>query len=493
MARMGLCMILVAGFAGGLLNASAEEPALPPGLETQPGAPVSVTSGPALPSGLGEETKQEPGLPPGLEGQSETAPVLPPGLGEEPKPADGSSEQDETSPARRLPDWLHGYWETRAGIRTQQDPEQPSDASIAEMRLQLETKRSWERAIFEFRGDVYTDAIREDAEFDLRQLRLSFTPIKQIDIRIGRQPLTWGTGDLLFINDLFPKDWQSFFLGRDVEYLKAPSDAVRIGWFPGPVNVDVVYTPQFDPDRFIRGDRISYYNPLFGPSGKDRPVNAGVPDRWFTDDEKALRIYRKFGTYEYALYGYSGFWKSPAGQRLFPFEVTFPRLNVYGASARGPLGKGILSIEVGYYDSREDKSGGKIHVNNSEFRFLIGYEQELAKEFTGGIQYYVEHMMDYDAYRSTIFKFLASRDENRHVVTLRLTKLLMSQDLTLSLFTYYSPSDQDAYFRPHAEYKVNNHWTVSAGGNFFLGESNRTFFGQFENNSNVYAAARYSF
>ena len=47
--------------------------------------------------------------------------------------------------------------------------------------------------------------------------------------------------------------------------------------------------------------------------------------------------------------------------------------------------------------------------------------------------------------------------------------------------------------RPHAKYKVNDHWTVEAGGNLFLGESNSTFFGQFEDNTNVYAGARWSF
>ena len=44
-----------------------------------------------------------------------------------------------------------------------------------------------------------------------------------------------------------------------------------------------------------------------------------------------------------------------------------------------------------------------------------------------------------------------------------------------------------------AKYKVNDHWTVEAGGNVFLGESDSTFFGQFEGNTNIYAAARWSF
>jgi len=34
---------------------------------------------------------------------------------------------------------------------------------------------------------------------------------------------------------------------------------------------------------------------------------------------------------------------------------------------------------------------------------------------------------------------------------------------------------------------------VEAGANVFLGESDTSFFGQFEDNSNVYAGARYAF
>ena len=468
-----------------------EEPALPPGLAPAPPA----DSGPALPPGLapGDES---PGLPPGLapEGGGDT-PALPPGLGAPPAedavPEGGDKKLRLTD---RLPDWLHGYWETRVGTRTHNDPEQSGDMSIGETRLQLEAKKFWDGAALEVTGDFYGDAVDEEGHFDLRQFRLTFSPLDEVDVRVGRQVLTWGTGDLLFINDLFPKDWQSFFLGRDQEYLKAPSDAIKVGWYPGPVNLEVVYTPRFDRDRFIRGERVTFYSPLFGPTGRDGQVQSSPPNDWFEDDEIALRLYRRVKSFELALYAYRGYWKSPGGQTFIPFEATHPRLNVYGASARGPVGKGLLNVELGYYDSADDRGGDDFGVNNSEFRFLIGYEQELAKELTGGIQYYVEHMMDYDAYaNSPFFLFLPKRDENRHVITARLTKLLMNQNLVLSFFTYYSPSDNDAYLRPKATYKVNDQWTVEAGGNVFLGQDDYSFFGQFERTTNVYLSARFSF
>ncbi len=69
----------------------------------------------------------------------------------------------------------------------------------------------------------------------------------------------------------------------------------------------------------------------------------------------------------------------------------------------------------------------------------------------------------------------------------------MNQDLRLSLFTYYSPSDADTYLRPNAAYKIDGFWSVELGGNLFFGKENHTFFGQFEKNNNVYAGVRYGF
>jgi len=313
-------------------------------------------------------------------------------------------------------------------------------------------------------------------------------------VKLGRQILTWGTGDLLFINDMFPKDWQSFFIGRDEEYLKAPSDAAFVSFFPEFANIDLVYTPRFDPDRYITGQRISYWSPAQQKLvGRNDIVNANVPDEWFKDDEVAARVYRNFNGYELAAYGYWGYWKSPAGMDAATGRATFPRLNVYGGSLRGSMGKGIANLEAGYYDSRQDHDGNNPYVRNSEMRVLAGYEQEVRRNLTAGIQYYIEHMMHHRYYLEGLPPGSPASDRDRHVLTLRLTQLLMNQNLTLGVFAYYSPSDNDTYIRPNASYKLTDDWMLTGGANLFYGHDQHTFFGQFEKNNNLYAGARYNF
>jgi len=413
------------------------------------------------------------------------------------EPSEPQEAQDKkdavTEFFEKLDTEYHGFYEVRAGSRLLDDPHQGKDLTIGEGRYQFDLFSSRKWGDIKVKGDVFGDFVEEQADFDLREANIFMRPTDYMDVKLGRQVLTWGTGDLIFINDLFPKDWVSFFIGRDTEYLKAPSDAVKVSLFSDTANLDVVYTPEFDSDRFITGERLSYWNPILGRrAGEDNPLSVEDRAEFFEEDETAARLYRNISNYELALYGYWGYWKSPGG--FTPTgQAFFPELYVYGASVRGTVGKGIGNAEVGYYDSVDDRDGDNLLINNSEMRYLIGYTQEVARDFTAGLQYYVEQMLDYGDYRSSLLAGGKSRDEFRHVTSLRLTQLLMNQNLMLSLFTYYSPTDEDVYMRPIVNYKASDQWMYELGANVFFGDERHSFFNQFHDNTNLYLGVRYSF
>ncbi|MBN2233307.1 MAG: hypothetical protein JW781_10905 [Deltaproteobacteria bacterium] len=387
----------------------------------------------------------------------------------------------------------YGFVETRFGSRVTNDDTQRT-LSLAEARVQLEGRHDPGWGSFVVRGDLLADGVTDEVFFDLREASLLLFPASFVDLKLGRQVLTWGTGDLLFINDLFPKDWKSFFIGRDTEYLKAPSTAVKASFFHDLANLDVVYVPLFEPSEYIDGERLSYWNPILGrTAGAGDRMRDHDLDHCFRDDEWALRLYRNLGGVELALYGYHGFWSTPEGMDPFSGRLTFPELSTVGASARGALLGGLANVEIGYYDSGDDRDGDNPLIRNSEWRLLGGFEREIARDFTAGLQYYVEWLQGYGAYRRTMPAGMKPRDEVRHVLTLRLTRLLLNQNLTISCFTYWSPSDEDAYLRPQASYKLTDRWLLEAGANLFFGADQDTFFGQFEDNANVWAGIRWSY
>ena len=166
--------------------------------------------------------------------------------------AEEESEEGDDSFFGIFPIEIHGFYEIRTGYRVRKDKYE-KDMSVMETRLQVDFSSYPDWGDLKVKGDVFGDLVEEKGDFDLREACIFTQPLEFMDLKVGRQILTWGTGDLIFINDMFPKDWQSFFIGRDTEYLKAPSDAAKVSLFGDWANLDIVYTPQIDPDRFING------------------------------------------------------------------------------------------------------------------------------------------------------------------------------------------------------------------------------------------------
>ena len=352
-----------------------------------------------------------------------------------------------------------GFVEAGLGTRFSEDELVDTRNTLEEVRWRFETEWQPGKVTVGLKADVDYDGIANDWDADVRDLSAGFTLGDNIDVKIGRQVQTWGTGDLVFLNDLFPKDFVSFFAGRDDEYLKAPGNAIRVTRFSPLVNVDFVWTPIFESDVYLTGERFSFYSPLAGMQVAPRPpFSAEEPEKSFSNGEFALRLFRTVESTEFAFYAYRGFSKQP------PFVA----MNAYGASIRRPAGPGLLNAETSYYTSQGD---------NDQLRFLVGYEWEARPNFSVGLQYYLE----------------STSDEDRHLLTNRLTYRAGRDKHTFSLFTFYSPSDNDYYLRPVYTYRHSDQWSLAFGANLFGGNEPDTFFNQLDDASNAYARVRFHY
>ncbi|MGM0577637.1 MAG: hypothetical protein ACQEXJ_18065 [Myxococcota bacterium] len=408
---------------------------------------------------------------------------------------EGDAWGDEASAAPAVQ--IHGFGELGVGSRVVGDDTTEDQLVLSEALFRLELDHESELASLSFKGDLLADGVEDEVIVDIREASATLSPAHWLTITAGRQVLTWGTGDLVFLNDLFPKDFVSFFIGRDDEYLKAPSTALKTSFYFYEIfNLDLVWTPVFEPDRFISGERLSFFSPMAGQRvGGGVMVDPVEPELDLDNGEFAARLYRNIGGHELALYGYYGFWKQPSAldTSTDPPRPTFSRLAVYGASWRAPLLGGIANMEGSFYHSLDDEDGDDPTVPNSQVRGLVGYEHELITKMTLGLQYYVEYILDHDAMLDSMQSTVFAPDELRHVVTSRITWMLLRDDLTLSLFAMYSPSDMDAYIRPSIGYKVTDAVELTVGGNVLVGEDDHTFFSQLEDNSNAYGRIRYTF
>lgn len=398
---------------------------------------------------------------------------------------------------------LHGFAESAYGVKVSDDAAKRDNFNLLEERLQLKSSCAldgegyWARkgGTFHFKGDFTVDEYFSGrTDFELRELNFVWAPLEWMDAKAGRQTLTWGTGDYLFVNDLFPKDYESFFTGRDDEYLKKPSDALKISLYPAFGNIDFIMA-RFTPNTTADGDRLSFFDSFQGGiAGRNSDRHLIEPPSQLSNAEYALRMYRGLGSHELALYFFSGFSKNPDSyQDEAARQLLYRRLDVYGVSLRGPFGGGIGSAEFGYDNSRQDSDGNNRLIENSMVKFLSGYEKDFGNDFKAGFQYLYEQRLDYDNYTENLLAGDFIFDESRHLLTQRLTKFYKNQTVKVSIFNFYSPTDKDGYARGVVSYDMTDQWRLTLGASLPWGEDDLTEFGQMKTNKNVYVRARYSF
>ncbi len=408
------------------------------------------------------------------------------------------AEFEENSVSESSPWSWQTSLEGAIALRTQHDPAISDDATLAELRNNWSIFYEQNNLKGTLKFDLIADHIDTDQPYQIREANVFYRLSNHLDIKAGRQILTWGTGDLIFLNDMFPKDWQSFFSGRDTQYLKAPSDALKVSAYSDLANLDIVYSPKFDGDMYIDGERLSYYSPIamnFVSADMSLPVVS--PQNSFKDEELAIRLNSDVHGTELAIYYYDGFFKSPGAllqdQDSGDLISTFSGLRVYGASARGSTQAGIFNGEIAAYRSLDDPNGENPLIPNNQDRLLLGYETEAATNITISFQYYLERTRHYrKLIINSPFPALENK-EYRQVWTNRITYQSADRNWTYALFSFYSTSDKDGYLRPSINYRYSDQLQITAGGNYLFGEDKHTFFNRFKYNSNIYIRAKYYF
>lgn len=352
------------------------------------------------------------------------------------------------------------------------------DFVVHEGRVQLAGDRYGDRSAAHFAIDFISDRQLLAERIEIRE---AYARIDLLDgkaeLRAGRQPATWGTGDLLFINDLFPKDYVSFFAGRSDEYLKLPVDALRVGVYPGSLSVDVLWIPSFTPNRIPSDERFVLEEGLGAPA-------ADSPESSLENAEFALRVGVPRGAWKLEGYAYRGFWKNPVGVRIdevsaIPEALFHPELAAFGASLRGTLRGGVVWAEAGFYDSLEDTGGDDPLIPNSQSLAFAGYERSWWSDGTLGAQADWTRIEDSD-------------EDDRWLLTLRFAQLLAAQTLRASVFAFWSPNDEDNHLRVTLGYDVEDGVNVTVGAHLFNGESS-TEFGRVAENDLLFGRLRVSF
>src|SRR3972149_2999158 len=155
--------------------------------------------------------------------------------------------QSEMSFAFDLP--LHGFAQGNYSAGTKEANPDGKNFKCAEERVQLKLDLSPENYEFSIKQDFSHDGVDTSWRGETREAYAGYSGTG-FDLRAGRQIFTWGTGDLVFINDVFPKDYEAFFSGRPLEYMKKGVDSLKAGLYAEELSLEAIGIPFFEPNTY---------------------------------------------------------------------------------------------------------------------------------------------------------------------------------------------------------------------------------------------------
>lgn len=365
------------------------------------------------------------------------------------------------APPKRLINFS-GFAQGKVGLYLD-NSNQSANYSAKQGLLRLEASVDQSFYQVSFKNDSTYDAIDKKWHNDVREMNINIdfanvenqtvsqSLLANMSVNVGRQSLSWGLGDFVFINDLFAKDWQSFFNGNDVQYLKRPSDAIKLSYFMDSVSVDVVYQPTTTTDRLVQ--------PL---NDINTPNHSSIHTRVYFSHQQS----------DYAIYASDGWTNMP---KLVGERMEYLAQKSLGASIIKPLVSGLFKAEIGQY-WQTSRHGKEL----KQSRLLVGFEWELLTRLTVATQAYIEH-------DDQIFV----RDD-RQLLTTQFTHTSADATWINQVMAFYSPNHHDSYLRVTSTYRHDDNISITAGLNNLTGAQN-SFFGSLSNVDNAYLRFTYFF
>lgn len=388
---------------------------------------------------------------------------------------------------------VHGFLMGTASSRVNSTPLKSGEKNnwlLSEERLQIELNAESDEGdtAMVAKIDFLNDHVVGNADIDVRELYGEYIA-DDFEVRIGRQMLTWGVTDRLFINDVFPKNWSAFFSGQPLEYMKIGSDMAKIFLFGDSWDVELALIPIAQFDITPGSDRFVVFDPGF---------SVVQPEKKLSNGEVAGRFHTTFGTTDIALYLFKGFWHQP-DKGVAGSNIIYPRLNSYGFTVQDTMFGGVLSLEAGFYHSIDDSSGTNPFIANSQYRYMVGYEREIVTDVTLGLQWYGEVMKNHAGYLAGAQPAFQADSgpkplpEHRKIVTVNLRALWMNQTLTTSLFFMGIGDAGGRMLNPDLHYAVTDSFSVNAGGHAFWGGHDTGMLGTMKDDDNVYMNVKWTF
>jgi hypothetical protein len=383
---------------------------------------------------------------------------------------------------------LHGALETFHAVPFSKDRGPPDSRSAFTGELRV---YAGEAAAFVSLSTEYNGASPDRTGFSLGEAWLDWSA-GELNVRLGRQLLSWGVADGLILTDVVCPQNLSAYAGLDFAGSRLAVDGVRLRYSFPLLAAEFLWLPLFTPARLPEDPR----NPLheiaypasIDPGVRALPVSMAHndPPRSIVDGEYGARLSFYTPVMDFSLSGFYGWNDVPVMGKKPLFGAVMPpvpaalelkpryhRTLSAGADASIPLGDILLRLEAawtggGRYEPATDKTAAALQnglsvepVEKDNLKLLAGLDWNPAG-WTLSVQYY-EDLLPGASEGGT------ARRRRTNALTLRVARGLFRETLNLSAWSYLDLHDFDLAGSVSASYALSDAVSLSLGSDFFTG------------------------
>jgi hypothetical protein len=346
---------------------------------------------------------------------------------------------------------VKGFVDTYHAIRTGSPGNWMSSRTRARGELRLEKSGG---GIFLSANLVYNTLLKDLSGFQLREA-YAYWGNPHWDIRAGKQIISWGVADGLRVTDLIsPMDYTEF-LAQDYDDIRIPVGALRVRYLHDAWSLEAVVVP------------VAEFFKI--PTDPANPWSVGQlppevrPDPLIRNMEYGLRFSCFLGGVDFSLMALRTWSKMP---ELVVDHLGYHRLTVIGGDVSVPFGSFVFRGEIA--DNIDDQGN---HQGNA----LAGLDWYPGADWNLSVQY------------NQTF----GAGEHQSLATLRISKALLNNSLTLSTFAYADVRDPGVFNRLSADWAATDQLHVILGYDLFYAKGG--LFAVYARNSEAWLKLKYNF
>lgn len=381
---------------------------------------------------------------------------------------------------------VKGFIDTYHALRI----ESPNDWMASRSRVRGElTVEKGNAGMFVSANAVYNSLLKDQSGFFLREAYLYYGK-SSLDIRAGRQIITWGVADAIRLTDIIsPMDFTEF-LTQDYDDIRIPVNGIRVRYTRPKWSAEAIMIP------------VSSFYELSTDSDNPWAVNLpgvavpysinldNMPEKQFRNMEYGGRIGAYLSGVDFNLYALRTWNKMPVFRKTIAADGSlscdgeYRRMTMLGADLSIPLGKFVVRAEAAEYlgEAQEPVVNADVVTRNST-NALIGVDWYAGNDWQLGLQYshkYISGKM------SGISSY-----KNSGMATVRISKDLLHNTLSISNFGYVDVANGGVYNRLYADYALTDQIHAFLGYDFFHADKGQ--FVMYDCNSEVWIKLKYSF